>query len=93
MHHRLRALFQEALEPGILSIDTVNDSASNAIIYSDNNSYYNMRAIFEEYSEISLVNWLANMNIDSDVETDTSFPHYSVIGKVMDECLFIFHLF
>lgn len=69
---------QEALEPGILSIDTVNDSASNAIIYSDNNSYYNMRAIFEEYSEISLVNWLANMNIDSDVETDTSFPHYSV---------------
>lgn len=69
---------QEALEPGILSIDTVNDSASNAIIYSDNKSYYNMRAIFEEYSEISLVNWLANMNIDSDVETDTSFPHYSV---------------
>lgn len=69
---------QEALEPGILSIDTVNDSASNAIIYSDNNSYYNMRAIFEEYSEISLVSWLANMNIDSDVENDTSFPHYSV---------------
>lgn len=73
---------QEALEPGILSIDTVNDSASNAIIYSDNNSYYNMRAIFEEYSEISLVNWLANMNIDSDVETDTSFPHYSVRESV-----------
>lgn len=73
---------QEALEPGILSIDTVNDSASNAIIYSDNNSYYNMRAIFEEYSEISLVNWLANMNINSDVETDTSFPHYSVRESV-----------
>lgn len=68
---------QEALEPGILSINTVNDSASNAIIYSDNRSYYNMRALFEEYSEISLTNWLANMNIDSDVESDTSFPHYS----------------
>lgn len=68
---------QEALEPGILSIDTVNDSASNAITYSDNRSYYNMRALFEEYSEISLTSWLANMNIDSDVESDTSFPHYS----------------
>ncbi len=68
---------QEALEPGILSINTVNDSASNAIIYSDNRSYYNMRALFEEYSEISLASWLANMNIDSNVESDTSFPHYS----------------
>lgn len=68
---------QEALEPGVLSINTVNDSASNAIIYSDNRSYYNMRALFEEYSEISLTSWLANMNIDSDVESDTSFPHYS----------------
>ena len=36
-----------------------------------------MRALFEEYSEISLSGWLANMNIDSDVESDTTFPHYS----------------
>lgn len=68
---------QEALEPGILSIDTVNESASGAIIDSNNRSYYTMRALFEEYSDISLTSWLANMNIDSDVESDTSFPHYS----------------
>lgn len=68
---------QEALEPGILSIDTVNEAASGTIINSDNRSYYTMRALFEEYSEISLSGWLANMNIDSDVESDTSFPHYS----------------
>lgn len=68
---------QESLEPGILSIDSVNDSASNAIIYSDNRSYYTMRATFEEYSEIGLVNWLANLGLDSSLESDSSFPHYS----------------
>ena len=68
---------QEALEPGILSMSTVNDAASNAIIYSDNRSYYNMRSLFEEYSETSLVDWFASMNIESDIETDTSFPHYT----------------
>ncbi len=68
---------QEALEPGILSISTVQDSCEGAIISSDNKCYYQMRALFEEYAEESLVTWLANMNIDSDVETDTSFPHYS----------------
>lgn len=68
---------QEALEPGILSIDSVNDSVSNAIIYSDNRSYYTMRATFEEYSEIGLVNWLANLGLDSSLESDSSFPHYS----------------
>lgn len=68
---------QESLEPGILSIDSVNDSVSNAIIYSDNRSYYTMRATFEEYSEIGLVNWLANLGLDSSLESDSSFPHYS----------------
>lgn len=68
---------QESLEPGILSIDSVNDSVSNAIIYSDNRSYYTMRAYFEEYSETGLANWLSSMNIDSSLENDTSFPHYS----------------
>lgn len=68
---------QEALEPGILSISTVDDAASNAIIYSDNNSYYRMRALFEEYSETSLANWLQGMSIDADVSEDTSFPHYT----------------
>lgn len=68
---------QESLEPGILSIDSVNDSVSNAIIYSDNRSYYTMRATFEEYSETGLANWLSSMNIDSSLENDTSFPHYS----------------
>lgn len=68
---------QESLEPGILSIDTVDEVSTNSIIYSDNNSYYSMRAYFEEYSETGLANWLSSMNIDSSLENDTSFPHYS----------------
>lgn len=68
---------QESLEPGILSIDTVDEVSSNSIIYSDNRSYYSMRAYFEEYSETGLANWLSSMNIDSSLESDTSFPHYS----------------
>lgn len=68
---------QESLEPGILSIDTVDEVSTNSIIYSDNNSYHSMRAFFEEYSETGLVNWLSSMNIDSSLESDTSFPHYS----------------
>lgn len=68
---------QEALEPGILSTSTLQSYSEGAIINSDNTSYYRMRALFEDYGEESLITWLANMNIDSDVETDTSFPHYS----------------
>lgn len=68
---------QESLEPGILSIDTVDEVSTNSIIYSDNNSYHSMRAYFEEYSETELANWLSSMNIDSSLENDTSFPHYS----------------
>ena len=68
---------QESLEPGILSIDTVDEVSTNSIIYSDNNSYHSMRAYFEEYSETGLANWLSSMNIDSNLESDTSFPHYS----------------
>lgn len=68
---------QETLEPGILSTSTVQSYSEGAIINSDNTSYYRMRALFEDYGEESLITWLANMNIDSDVETDTSFPHYS----------------
>lgn len=68
---------QEALEPGILSISTVDDNASYAIISSDNKAYYRMRSLFEDYSETSLATWLANMNINTSVESDTSFPHYT----------------
>lgn len=67
---------EEVLEPGTLSIDSVNETASQVIINSDNNAYYDMRSLFEEYGDISLTKWLTDMNIGADVESDTSFPHY-----------------
>lgn len=67
---------QEALEPGILSMSTVNSMCENAIVWSDNRSYYQMRNYFEDYGEESLETWLANMNISSSLANDTSFPHY-----------------
>lgn len=67
---------QEALEPGILSMSTVNSMCENAIVWSDNRSYYQMRNYFEDYGEESLETWLASMNISSSLANDTSFPHY-----------------
>ncbi len=68
---------QEAIEPGILSVSTVESYCENAIIWSDNTSYYRMRNYFRDYAEISFGTWLANMNIDSSLADDTYFPHYS----------------
>lgn len=67
---------QEALEPGTLSMSTVNSMCENAIVWSDNRSYYQMRSYFEDYGDESLETWLANMNISSSLANDTSFPHY-----------------
>ncbi len=39
---------QEAIEPGILSVGTVESYCENAIIWSDNTSYYRMRNYFRD---------------------------------------------
>lgn len=69
---------QEALETGKLSISSVESYASNAIIYSDNTAYYNMRSVFEQYADTSFESWLESIDVDTSLASDTSFPHYSV---------------
>ena len=50
---------------------------SDAIINSDNTSYYRMRNAFERSASESLSAWLSSMNISTTLANDTSFPHYS----------------
>lgn len=68
---------QQALETGKTSISRVNSSAQDAIINSDNTSYYRMRNAFESSASESLSAWLSSMNISTTLANDTSFPHYS----------------
>lgn len=68
---------QQALETGQTSISRVNSSAQDAIINSDNTSYYRMRSVFESSASESLSAWLSSMNISTTLANDTSFPHYS----------------
>ena len=68
---------QQALETGKTSISRVNSSAQDAIINSDNTSYYRMRNAFERSASESLSAWLSSMNISTTLANDTSFPHYS----------------
>lgn len=68
---------QQALETGKTSISRVNSSAQDAIINSDNTSYYRMRSVFESSASESLSAWLSSMNISTTLANDTSFPHYS----------------
>ena len=68
---------QQALETGKTSISRVNSSAQDAIINSDNASYYRMRNAFEGSASESLSAWLSSMNISTTLANDTSFPHYS----------------
>ena len=68
---------QQALETGQTSISRVNSSAQDAIMNSDNTSYYRMRSVFESSASESLSAWLSSMNISSTLANDTSFPHYS----------------
>lgn len=68
---------QQALETGKTSISRVNSSAQDAIINSDNTSYYRMRNAFEGSASESLSAWLSSMNISTTLANDTSFPHYS----------------
>lgn len=68
---------QQALETGKASISRVNSSAQDAIINSDNASYYRMRSVFESSASESLSAWLSSMNISTTLADDTSFPHYS----------------
>lgn len=68
---------QQALETGKTSISRVNSSAQDAIINSDNTSYYRMRNAFERSASKSLSAWLSSMNISTTLANDTSFPHYS----------------
>ena len=68
---------QQALETGRTSVARVNSSAQDAIINSDNTSYYRMRSVFESSASESLSAWLSSMNISTTLANDTSFPHYS----------------
>lgn len=68
---------QEALETGKTTISKVNANAQEAIIDSDNKSYYRMRNAFEGSATESLSAWLSSMGISTTLESDTSFPHYS----------------
>ena len=68
---------QQALETGKTSISRVNSSAQDAIINSDNTSYYRMRSVFESSASESLSAWLSSMNISTTLANDTSFPRYS----------------
>lgn len=68
---------QQALETGKTSISKVNANAQEAIINSDNKSYYRMRNAFEGAASESLSTWLSSMGISTTLESDTSFPHYS----------------
>lgn len=68
---------QQALETGKTSISRVNSSAQDAIINSDNTSYYRMRNAFERSASESLSAWLSSMNISTTLANDTSFPRYS----------------
>lgn len=68
---------QQALETGKTSISRVNSSAQDAIMNSDNTSYYRMRSVFESSASESLSAWLSSMNISTTLANDTSFPHYS----------------
>ncbi len=68
---------QQALETGKTSISRVNSSAQDAIINSDNASYYRMRNAFERSASESLSAWLSSMNISTTLANDTSFPRYS----------------
>ncbi len=68
---------QQALETGKTTISKVNANAQEAIINSDNKSYYRMRRAFEGSASESLSAWLSSMGISTTLESDTSFPHYS----------------
>lgn len=68
---------QQALETGKTTISKVNANAQEAIINSDNKSYYRMRSAFEGSASESLSAWLSSMGISTTLESDTSFPHYS----------------
>lgn len=68
---------QQALETGKTTISKVNANAQEAIINSDNKSYYRMRSAIEGSASESLSAWLSSMGISTTLESDTSFPHYS----------------
>ena len=68
---------QQALETGRTSVARVNSIAQDAIINSDNTSYYRMRRAFENSASESFSAWLSSMNISTTLANDTSFPHYS----------------
>lgn len=68
---------QAAWKRGKPAFRGVNSSAQDAIINSDNTSYYRMRSVFESSASESLSAWLSSMNISTTLANDTSFPHYS----------------
>ena len=73
---------QQAIEPGNISMSSVNSNCEGAIVWSDNKSYYRMRNSFEGSANETLGAWLSSMNISDTLANDTSFPHYAARDSV-----------
>ena len=73
---------QQAIEPGNISMSSVNSNCEGAIVWSDNKSYYRMRNSFEGSANETLGAWLSSMNISETLANDTSFPHYAARDSV-----------
>lgn len=73
---------QQAIEPGNISMNSVNSNCEGAIVWSDNKSYYRMRNSFEGSANETLGAWLSSMNISETLANDTSFPHYAARDSV-----------
>ncbi len=69
---------EEVLEPGALSFNAIDNLATELIVYSDNDAFYVMHDLCDEYAQDTLETWLANKGIDLDLPEYGIYPTYSV---------------